>query len=114
MEQFLKDYLVNKKQVEPEFYHFDYSEDINQDAITGDWLENRTSYIYKIGVLAAIDNNKCDYVSIAFSSMRGENSQPEIKGYLEFSQGENDDIGSTMDRAFKLIQHMHPAFETER
>lgn len=110
MEQFLKDYLLIEKKINPEYYHFKYSEDVNNDALSEDWLENRTSYIYKVGVLAAIDSNKCDFVHVAIASMRGENSMSEIKGYFHFDKGENDDMGRTIERAFKLLQYMHPAF----
>ncbi len=114
MKDFLKDFLINEKKINKEYYNFEYSEDVNNDALSEDWLENRTSYIYKVGVLAAIDSNKCDFVHVAIASMRGENSTPKIKGYFYFNEGENDDMGRTIDRALKLLQYMHPAFETER
>lgn len=85
MKQFLKDYLLNEKNIISEYYNFHYSEDVNNDALSEDWLENRTSYIYKIAVLTAINSNKCDYVHVVIASMRGENTTPEIKGYFYFA-----------------------------
>ena len=111
MKELLKDYLQNEKKIKPEYYSFEYSEDTNVDALSDDWLENRTSYIYKIGVLAAIDSNKCDFVHVVIASIRDENSTPEIKGYFHFDKGENDDMGRTIDRAFKLLQYMNSVFQ---
>lgn len=107
MEQFLKKELL-KKIGKSEYYSFDYSENKNNDALSDAWLENRTSYIYKVGVMTAIDNNKCDFVHVVIGTQRGENSEPELKGYFYFGEGENDDIGRTMKRALKLFKYMHP------
>ena len=111
MEKFLKDYLLNEKKINPSYYHFRYSENINPDALSDDWLENRTSYIYKVGVLVATDSNKCDFAHVAFGSMRDDQSEPQLKGYLYFEEGENDDMGRTIQRAFEMMQYLHPAFE---
>ena len=88
-----------------------YSEDVNEDVTTGDWLENRTSFIYKVGVLAAIDNNKCDYVYIAIGTQRTESSEPVLKGSFYFNQGENDDMGRVIKRALNCLEFIHSAFE---
>jgi len=110
MEEFLKAELL-KKIKNPEYYSFDYSENKNNDALTDAWLNNRTSYIYKVGVMAAIDRNKCDFAHVVIGTQRGENSEPELKGYFYFNEGENDDMGRVIERAFKLLQYIHPAFE---
>lgn len=112
MEELLKDFLMQQIGREDEqYYYFVYNENNNRDALSDLWLENNTSYIYKVGILAAIDRNKCDFVKIAIASQRSEKSQAKIIGFFDFDNGENDDIGRTIDRAVKLIQWTHPAFE---
>ena len=110
MKQFLRDYLKDKINDES-YYSFDYSEDVNKDALSDKWLHNRTSYIYKVAVLAAIDSNKCDYAHVVIGTQRSDDSEPEIKGYFYFADGENDDMGRTIQRAFDMLKMMHPAFE---
>lgn len=110
MKKFLKEEIL-KKVVKPEFYSFDYAENKNNDALTEKWLENRTSYIYKVGVLTAMDSNKCDFVHVVIGTQRDENSEPELKGYFWFGEGENDDMGRVIERAFELLKSIHPAFE---
>ena len=110
MEDFLKQELLKKIEAE-EYYAFDYNENVNQDALTEEWLENNTSYIYKVGVMTAVDNNKCDFAHIAIATQRCDKSNPELKGYFHFNKGENDDMGLVLERAFELIKWMHPAFE---
>jgi hypothetical protein len=110
MNEFLKQELL-KKISSPEYYIFEYSEHKNNDALTDAWLENRTSYIYKVAVMTAIDWNKCDFAHIVIGTQRNENAKPELKGYLYFDRGENDDMGRVIERAFKLLQYIHPAFE---
>ncbi len=72
MKEFLKNYLIKEKKISPEYYRFNYSEDVNEDALSNDWLESGTSFIYKVGVLTAVDSNKCDFAQIAIASMRKE------------------------------------------
>ena len=110
MKKFLKSELL-KKIGNPEYYSFDYSENKNNDALTDAWLDNRTSYIYKVAVMTAIDSNKCDFAHVVIGTQRGENSVPELKGYFYFGGGENDDMGRVIERAFKLLQYIHPSFE---
>jgi len=90
MEQFLKDHLKTNSEFAEDWTNWQYSEDVNTDALSDDWLENRTSYIYRVGVLCAIDANKCDWVHIAIGTQR------------------------VIDRAFKLIQYTHPAFDVDK
>lgn len=110
MEQFLKNYLKGIANLGEQWTKWVYSEDINIDALSNDWLENGTSYIYKVATLCAIDANKCDWVYIAIGTQREENSEMEVKGSFYFNEGENDDMGSVIDRAVKLLRFTHPAF----
>ena len=114
MENYLKEELKKVfPDIEDEYVYFDYSENINVDVDDKDtWLEKRTSYIYKVATLAAIDNNKCDYASIIIGTQRSENSTPEIVGTLNFHRGENDDMGRVIKRAVDLLQ-MNSSFSAE-
>lgn len=111
MKQFLKDHLKTITEFDEHWTNWQYSENVNPDALSEDWLENQTSCIYKVSVLCAIDANKCDWVHVAIGTQRSENSEMEIKGVFYFNEGENDDMGRVIDRAFKLMQYTHPAFE---
>ena len=111
MKQFLKDHLKTISEFDDNWTSWVYMEDVNPDALSDDWLENDTSYIYKVATLCAIDANKCDWVHVAIGTQRFENSEMEVKGVFYFSRGENDDMGRVVDRAFKLLQNTHPAFE---
>ena len=113
MEEFLKDHLNTVSELSDEWTHWDYSEDTNTDALSDEWLDNRTSYIYKVGVLCAIDSNKCDWAYIAIGTQRTDQHAPEVKGVFHFNQGENDDMGRVMDRAMNMIRLAHPAFELD-
>jgi len=110
----MKEYLeleLSKKIGNSENYTFNYLEDNNLDVINNTWLENRTSYIYKVAVMTAIDSNKCDFAHVVIVTQRSINAKPELKGYLYFREGENDDMGAVIQRAFELLKCMHPAFE---
>ena len=113
MEQYLKEQLKGISEFDDDWTNWQYSEDVNEDALTDAWLDNRTSYIYKVGVMCAIDSNKCDWVHVAIGVQRSENSDMELKGVFHFNEGENDDMGRVVDRAFKLMQYTHPAFELD-
>lgn len=113
MKKFLKNHLESISDFPKDWTTWDYAEDVNPDALSEDWLENQTSYIYKVGVLTAIDANKCDWVKVAIGFQRGENSNIEIKGVLNFRDGENDDIGRVLERAVNLLKGMHPVFEAD-
>jgi len=113
MENYLKEKLKAISEFNDEWTTWDYSEDVNEDALTDAWLENRTSYIYRVGVLCAIDSNKCDWMHIAIGTQRRKNSDIELKGVFNFNKGENDDMGRVIGRAFKLIQYAHPALELD-
>lgn len=110
MEKFLKEELL-KKIGQPEYYSFNYSENNNSDVLTDKWLDNGTSFIFKVAVMTAIDRNKCDFAHVVIGTQRGEDSEPELKGYLYFGEGENDDMGRVIERAFELLRYIHPAFQ---
>ena len=93
MEEFLRNYLSDKIGNE-EYYTFDYKEDVNKDALTDDWIENRTSFIYKVGVLTAIDSNKCDFIHIVIGT-------------------QVDDVARVIDRAVNLLKSIHPVFNKD-
>lgn len=115
MKDLLKKYLIDKYPAmkgydDDGYYSWQYQESVNKDALTEDWLENRTSCIYKVGVLCAIDSNKCDFVHIAIGTQRDDVCEPEIKGSFYFSEGENDDMGRVIKRAIECLEFIHPAF----
>lgn len=112
MKEMLKAELL-KKIEDVQDYSFDYLENKNDDALTDAWLENRTSYIYKVGVMTAIHSNKSGIAHIVIGVQRGggEKFAPELKGYFYFSKGENDDMGQVIHRALGLLQAIHPAFD---
>ena len=112
MQEFLRNYLSDKIGDE-KYYTFDYKEDVNKDALTNDWLESRTSYIYKVGVLTAIDSNKCDFIHIAIGTQRSDIFEPEFKGYFYFNEGENDDVARVINRAVNLLKNIHPVFNAD-
>lgn len=114
----LKEFLLNKaREIRPEIFDetwpdvLRYSENINPDAINGEaWLKNKTSYIWKVGVLATWDSNKFDY-STVFIGHEREPGRSEFIGYLHWADGENDDIGRCLVRYLNLLQSEHPVFE---
>lgn len=88
-----------------------YHENVSEDAINGDaWLESGSSYIWKVGVLAQIDSNKCDYVRMFIAHERRP-GQLEFIGMLYWRDGENDDIGRSLRRYVKVASFIHPVFE---
>lgn len=90
-----------------------YYHDINPDAIDGDkWLENSTSYIWKVGVLAQWDSNKCDYARLFIGHER-EIGNYEFIGALLYADGENDDIGRSLKRICEIAGNLHPAFDVD-
>lgn len=87
-----------------------YQESINPDALSDDWLDNKTSYIWKVGVLTIIDNNKADWIYVAIGTQRTPRANPEVIGYLHFRHGENHDPARVIERAVKMLADMHPQF----
>lgn len=111
MKHILKEAILGRFDFDEYWTSWRYSENVNPDALTEDWLKSRTSYIYKVGVLAAIDANKCDWACIAIGTQREENSPVQVIGVLRFNEGENDDMGRVIKRATQLLSGIHPAFE---
>lgn len=113
MKAILKNYLASKYNLLDSYTSWFYSEDVNDDALTDAWLDKRTSYIYKVGVLCAIDSNKCDWANVVIGVQRSNESEVEIKGEFDFNEGENDDMGRVIDRAVQILTFMHPAFDKD-
>lgn len=89
---------------------YQYREDVNPDAADGTWLDKRTSYIYRVGVLAVIDANKCDFVEVHIGHQRDPDAPYEYIGKLWWQDGENDDIGRCLRRYIGCLDFMHPVF----
>jgi len=87
-----------------------YEETVNPDAINGDaWLENNTPYIWKVGVLCQWDSNKFDYCRVFIGHER-EPGNIDFIGMLYWPDGENDDIGRSLQRYLHCIDKIgHPA-----
>lgn len=120
LEQFLRKFAEEKYPHHFETVEFsgtkyqdvkEYHEDVNPDALTDAWLDNGTSYIYKVGTLAIIDWNKADYVRVVIGILRDERRLPEVVGEFYFHDGENMDIGRVIKRAVGCLQLGHPVFE---
>tara|TARA_R110002051_G_C8754381_1_gene500683 strand:+ start:3370 stop:3726 length:357 start_codon:yes stop_codon:yes gene_type:complete len=98
--------------------HSDYPDgrkfvmDENPDALGSEnkWLENGTSYIWRVGVLAQWDSNKCDYARLFIGHERSPD-QHEFIGFLHWHDGENDDIARCMKRYLELAAVTHPVFD---
>lgn len=110
MEQFLKNHLMSLTEIDQSWTVWKYSEDVNPDALSDDWLKNETSYIHKVATLCAIDANKCDWVYIVIGVQRTEGSNMKVKGMFYFDEGENDDIGRVIERAMRMLKMAHPVF----
>jgi len=110
MEKFLKSELKRIYDLDEEYVFYEFGSDLSEHALTEKWLKKRKSYIYEVSALAAIDSNKCDYVYIAIGVKRSDTSEPELKGTFYFEEGENDDIGRVLKRAFKVLKGLHDVF----
>ena len=111
----LEEFLRNKankelKKDNEDWYSTQYIESINKDAITDDWLDNNTTYIYNVGVLALWDSNKCDYAYAFIGHQRNENQNFQFIGMLKWKNGENDDIGRSLAKYVELLTKTHPIF----
>ena len=101
MQEFLRNYLLDKIEDE-KYYTFDYKEDVNKDALTNDWLENRTSYIYKVGVLTAIDSNKCDFIHVVIGTQVTNDILTNYNGYKCVDDIKNSFTKETFDNNINL------------
>ncbi len=110
LDEFIK---VSAQEAFPELFarneHFHpiekYRERVNRDALSDDWLKNRTTYIYKVGVYIVMDDNKMDWLYAFYGMQRRETGGFEFLGYLNFPQGENDDMARTFDSIFDMIKN---------
>jgi len=111
MKELLTERLKLIYNIDDDYTCWHYREDVNKDALSRDWLDKGTSYIYKVAIVLAIDSNKCDWVYAAIGTQRGDKSSPICLGTLHFAEGENDDMGRTIKRALELMQYTHGAFD---
>jgi hypothetical protein len=105
----LKNFLWNKAvELTPQWNHWlvdtSYQEDVNPDALSDAWLDNDTSYIWKVGVLAVLDGNKRDWVHLFVGHHREPQEQCEFVGHFSWRDGENDDIARCLQRYLKCAQ----------
>jgi len=112
MEKTLKKHLQEVAELSDEWTKWLFFEDTNPDALSRDWLVSSTSFVYKVGVLAAIDRNKCDWVRVAIGIQRQKGDGIRVVGVLYFAGGENDDIGRVLDRARGALSILHPVFSS--
>jgi len=82
-----------------------YRETVNAEALGDSWLENQTTYIYKVGVYIIYDENKMDWLQAFYGYQRYEKSGFEFLGYLKFPNGENDDMQRTLESIVRLINN---------
>lgn len=111
LEQFLRqnaDKLAPLDDSYPDYR--DYQENVNEDALTDAWLKTNTSYIWKVGVLAQWDSNKCDWMRLFIGHERGP-GRLEFIGMLYFQDGENDDIGRCLKRYLNVAANIHPVLD---
>lgn len=88
-----------------------FAMDENPDALGEDnkWLASETSYIWRVGVLAQWDSNKCDHARLFIGHERAPN-QHEFIGFLYWHDGENDDIARCLKRYIETAANTHPVF----
>lgn len=87
-----------------------YQESVSPSAIDGaKWLDDNTSYIWKVGVLGQWDSNKFDYARLFIGHER-EPGRLEFIGCLHWQGGENDDIGRCLQRYVNIAGDIHPVF----
>lgn len=110
MKKELTEHLKSVYKIDEEYTVWHYHDDVNNDALSQDWLDKNTSYIYKVSIVLAIDSNKCDWVYLAIGMQRSDKSDPIVLGSLHFKEGENDDMGRTLQRTIELCQYAHSAF----
>lgn len=111
IEDSLRAYFKEKCGFNKDSVSYQYEEDVNKDAATDKWLDNGTSFVWKVGVLTAIDTNKCDWVHFALAIQKTPHSEVDIIGHFNFCDGENDDIGRVLERMIKCLKAIHPVFE---
>jgi hypothetical protein len=93
--------------------HARYTQNDNPDALTDEWLQRQTSYIWRVGVLAFWDANKCDWCGLVIGQRRSPQHQPEFKGLMYWDDGENDDPARVVRRAMDAAADLHPVFNAD-
>lgn len=89
-----------------------YSQDVNDDAINGDaWLDNGTSWVWKVAVLTLFDSNKRDFGKAYLGMQKSPSSEPILIGTVEFGDGENDDCGRVMRRLLNCLSDAEVCFD---
>lgn len=89
-----------------------YHEDVNPDADNGDaWLESCTSYIWKVGTLTLLDDNKRDFGWVFIGIQRTSNEPPEFFGFYDLPEGENTDASRVIKRIVTCLQNSDCIFE---
>lgn len=88
-----------------------YQEDVNDDAKTDAWLDNNTSYIWTVGVLAVVDGNKRDWGYLFIGHQREPGAPFEFIGKLHWADGENDDPKRCLGRYIKCAKMADILFE---
>ncbi len=89
-----------------------YIEHVNPDAAGNAQaaIEAGTSFVHRVGVLAAWDSNKCDEAWLLLGQQQ-DGEAPRCVGVFFWEQGENDDIGGVLQRFYALTQTLrHPVF----
>lgn len=82
----------------------EYYSDYNLERINDD---KYSSYVYRIGVLYMWDANKCDFAEIHIAFQTDKNSKMIYIGKLDFEDGENMDLLTTVQRiAFSMVECM--------
>ena len=89
-----------------------YSENVNDDALSDDWLNNGTSYIWKVGVLSIADGNKRDWGYLFIGHHRDKDHPFEFIGKLFWQDGENDDPGRCLKRYIECAANADILFES--
>lgn len=91
-----------------------YSEDVSPDADNGDaWLKSGSSYIWKVGTLAILDDNKRDFAYVFIGIQRTSKHAPEFFGFYHLPEGENTDARSVVKRVLKCVQQSDIIFEDD-
>lgn len=88
-----------------------YLQNVNEDALSDVWLDNGTSYIWKVGVLTIIDGNKRDWAYAFIGHHREPNRSCEFIGVLHWRDGENADPGPCLRRYVSLLSEADIIFE---
>lgn len=63
------------------------------------------TYVYRIGVLYMYDGNKCDFAEMHVAFQSDKNGKMLYLGKLDFEDGENMDLETTVKRiAYSMVQ----------